>query len=125
MNKIALFASEYLQKNNSPELHDTLVKVLQNTKNIRRGINIAAQDKFDTSLRTNPYYNGLMDAGITVEEMPVLAKFFDWAQERDEARIKEYLKTHKYAGRFMGVTPALKTWQIRRMAESLHEIDFI
>ena len=125
MTAIALFASEYLQMNNSQELHDTLVKVLRNTKILRRGINIAVEDKFKTSYKTNPYYPDLQNAGITDEELPILADFFDYVTKREEEIYKEYKKTHKYAGKFCGVTPALKTWQMRKISSSVTDFDFM
>ena len=57
MVRIGLYATEYLEQHTDTETRTAVEKILVNTRILRRGINIAVEDKFNTDATTNPYYD--------------------------------------------------------------------
>lgn len=83
MVRIDLYATEYLEQHTDAETKAAVEKVLVNARILRRGINIAVEDKFNTNAMTNPYYNDLCQAGIVEKEFPILADFFSFVTEKE------------------------------------------
>jgi hypothetical protein len=111
MLRITVYANEYIQSHPTQEVRAAVSKVMRNTRTLWRGINIAVQDKFDTSKRTNPYYDDLCSAGIEDCELPILADFFNYVYECETKFNSDWIKQHPYAGRFNGIKPVIKGWQ--------------
>ena len=116
------YMQEYLQNHNDNATKLALSKITENTRIIRRGINIAVEDKFKTSSATNPYYDELSSAGINDEEIPILADFFEFATQKESAFLREWKSTHKHLGNVRQVRPALKDWRtIVKQAETTQD----
>lgn len=111
MIRICLYATEYLEQHPDTDTKTAVAKVLTNTRTLRRGINIAVEDKFKTDKITNPYYEDLCNAGITESEFPILADFFDFVTAKEIEFEKEWIPKHKHLGNIRQVRPALKDWK--------------
>lgn len=111
MVRIGLYATEYLEQHTDAETKTAVEKVLVNTRILRRGINIAVEDKFNTNATTNPYYNDLCRAGIAEKEFPILADFFSFVTEKEREFEREWIPKHRHIGNVRQVRPALKDWK--------------
>ena len=111
MVRIGWYATEYLEQHTDTETRIAVEKVLSNTRILRRGINIATEDKFKTSTMTNPYYEDLCKAGITESEFPILADFFNFVTEREREFEREWIPKHRHIGNVRQVRPAIKDWK--------------